>query len=58
MVYGVNILVFLKMKTTLVNFIIRIWCHITPTCSFVEAFLTTCHIDIAVSGNYDIHSLY
>jgi len=42
---------------TLVNFIIRILCHITTTCSSVGAFETTCCIDVANFGHYEIHSV-
>ncbi len=38
------------------NFIIRILRYVTSTCSFVEPFETTCWIDIARFGNYEIHS--
>jgi len=37
------------------NFIIRILCHITSTCIYVELFESTCCIDIADIGNYEIH---
>ena len=41
----------------MVNFIIQIWRHLTTTCSFVEPFLTTCYSEVAVLGNYEIHSM-
>jgi len=34
----------------------RIFCSIT-SCSFVGVFATTCCIDEAVFGNYEIHSI-
>ena len=43
------------MPSDLVNFIIRILCHFTTTCSSVEAFETTCCSDIADFGHYEIH---
>jgi len=45
------------MKCTLVNFIIRILCHFTTTCSSVGAFETTRCSDRADFGHYEIHSL-
>jgi len=37
------------------NFIICILRYVNTTCSFVEPFETTCCIDIADFGNYEIH---
>ena len=48
---------FLIYFVNLVNFIIRILCHVTSTCSSVGAFETTCCIDIADVGHYEIHSI-
>jgi len=34
-----------------------IYGYLTPPCCCVETFLTTCRIDIAKFGNYEIHSI-
>ena len=39
------------------NFIIRIYRHTNTVYSFVEPFLTTYRIDVAVFGDYEIHSI-
>src|SRR5690625_7497006 len=39
------------------NFIIPVYCNTATTYSFVDPFLTTCRIDVADFGNYEIHSV-
>ena len=48
--------IFLLALHALMNFIIRMLCYLTTTCSSVKSFEATCGSEVVVFSHYEIHA--